>query len=404
MKIRNAQNRITDLLAEFSKQVKLHNLADRYDINRVSENIMCPLLRLIYGYQEIRNLNYTDWRNYPGVDIADSQSRIAFQITSSADNDKIKDTLEKINRHRQYQRYDRFVVYVLTEKARKYSTKQYPSITQNHFAFDAKKDIWDYRDLLQAIAKLEDTSQVRRIEQFLEATFGKGQPFAWKKRPQRTESLLLNTVGIRFPETIYQADLFLNKEKLIEHMRASGKRIRYPVPDRALVIEYFMKYGYQFPRDFVCHKNQLITFHDLTNDEHPFRAVIDFGTVTPIPARNFYTINKEIDENRERVFKDLLRRCLVRMLKRHGVDWQEDEKIFIYTMNEEEAAETIKFNQEKNRYERRINWGHDRFVCLKKMKTQKPDEVLYYQHLAFSGRFYRLETDWYLQINPTRSE
>jgi len=160
MKILNAQNRITELLREFSKRVELHNLTDRYDINRVSENIMCLLLRLIYGYQEIRNLNYTDWRNYPGIDIADSQNKIAFQITSTSDNDKVKDTLDKITRNRLYQRYNRFVVYVLTEKARKYTTKQYPSITQNKFAFDAKTDIWDYRDLIQAVAQLEDTAQL----------------------------------------------------------------------------------------------------------------------------------------------------------------------------------------------------------------------------------------------------
>jgi hypothetical protein len=176
--------------------------------------------------------------------------------------------------------------------------------------------------------------------------------------------------------------------------------LRYPIPDRTLVIEYLKLNNYQFPYDFVCYEDKLITFHNLNNDELSFRSVIDYGTVTPIPSQNFYKINNEKNENRERVFKDLLRRCLVRMLKKHGVDWQEDEKLFIFTMNERDDSETITFNAEKNRYERRVAWVRERLVCFRKMNAQRTAEVLFYQHLAFSGRFYHLEGKWYLQINP----
>lgn len=398
-KIINPQNRISTLLLEFSNQVKLHNFVDRYDINRVSENIMSPLLRLVYGY-ETKNLNYTHWKNYPGIDLADSENKIAFQITSTSSKDKVVDTLEKVVKYHQYQRYNRFIIYVLTEKGRSYKDKRYAEIIQNRFQFNYEEDIWDYRDLLKAVNQITDANKLKRIQQFLEDKFGKGEPFYWIKNKSKTEELILNSNEINFPEQINIADLQINKDEIIENMKRQKRKIKYPVPDRTLVIEFLKSNRYLFPYDFVCYENKLVTFHDLNDDEHPFRAVIDYGTVTSEPTTNFYNINNKIDENRERVFKDLLRRCLVRMLKKHGIDWQDEENLFIFTMNEQDDLEKIEFNEEKNRYERRINWGRERFVCFRRMKTNKPDEELFYQHLAFSCRFFRSEERWFIQINP----
>src|SRR5205085_9703182 len=113
MKLLSSQTCINQLLREFSKQVELHNLSDRFDINKVSENIMCPLLRLIYRYEDIRNLNFTDWRNYPGIDLADSKARIAFQITSTSANDKVIVTIENIALHNLSRSYDFLFVIIL---------------------------------------------------------------------------------------------------------------------------------------------------------------------------------------------------------------------------------------------------------------------------------------------------
>ena len=56
----------------------------------------------------------------------------------------------------------------------------------------------------------------------------------------------------------------------------------------------------------------LITFHDLSDSDLPLAEVIDLGTVTPIEPDEFYGAN----ENQERVFKSLLRRCLQQKLYR----------------------------------------------------------------------------------------
>lgn len=84
MDVLAVQAKIRELLDTFSRRVERENISDRYDINRLAENVMLPILRLLYGYQDLRNLNYTDARNYPGVDLADDTAKIAFQITSTS--------------------------------------------------------------------------------------------------------------------------------------------------------------------------------------------------------------------------------------------------------------------------------------------------------------------------------
>lgn len=86
MDIGAIQERIRELLEIFSRRVNQDNISDRYDINRISESVMVPILRLLYDYRKLRNLNYTDDKNYPGIDLADDEAKIAFQITSTADN------------------------------------------------------------------------------------------------------------------------------------------------------------------------------------------------------------------------------------------------------------------------------------------------------------------------------
>jgi hypothetical protein len=106
--------------------------------------------------------------------LGDETARVAFQITSTSNSEKIKDTLRKFVRYKLYKKYDRLIIYILTEKQQSYSGKGYEEIIQNKFAFDKDKNIWDYRDILKAVANLQ-VNQVRRIEAILEANFGEGR-------------------------------------------------------------------------------------------------------------------------------------------------------------------------------------------------------------------------------------
>lgn len=95
MNLNRIQDRIIELMSIFALQVQNAAAMGKTDINRVSEVVLVPLFVEIFGYKNLKNLNDTAQANYPGIDLGDETARVAVQVTSSSDNEKIKDTLQK---------------------------------------------------------------------------------------------------------------------------------------------------------------------------------------------------------------------------------------------------------------------------------------------------------------------
>lgn len=151
----------------------------RTDINKVAETILIPLLAEVYGYTELKNLNSSEYPNYPAIDLGDETARVAFQITSTSGREKINKTLRKFVEHELYEKYDKLIIYILTEKPDS-SGKGYEEIIQGKFTFDKDKDIWDYRDILREVANFQ-IDKARKVESILEANFGeRRRPPEWE--------------------------------------------------------------------------------------------------------------------------------------------------------------------------------------------------------------------------------
>ena len=136
MNLRESINRIEYLMSVFVTQVKGANAAGRTDINRNAETVLIPLLTEVYGYKNLKNLNVIERANYPAIDLSDEMARVAFQITSTPGIDKVKDTLQKFADYELYKKYDRVIIYVLTERQKSYSEAACKSIIQDRFAFN----------------------------------------------------------------------------------------------------------------------------------------------------------------------------------------------------------------------------------------------------------------------------
>lgn len=173
MHLEHSQNRIRDLMTVFVTQIKGASAMGRTDIKKLAEIVLRPLFRVVYGLDNLHNLNETEGDNFPGVDLGDERKRVAIQVTSQSDSEKIKDTLRKFVKHSLYERYDRVVVYVLEEKQKSYSGKGFEEITQGKLSFDPGSDIHDYRDILALIAHF-DLDRCKSIEGLLEQNFGIG--------------------------------------------------------------------------------------------------------------------------------------------------------------------------------------------------------------------------------------
>ena len=173
MRLQEIQNRIAELMSLFVVQVKSATAMRRTDINHISETVLIPLFSEVYGYRNLENLNYTEEANYPGIDLGDKTARVAFQVTSTADSEKVKDTLRKFVKYKLHDEYDRLIIYILTEKQQSYSGRGYEEIIQNRFRFDKDSDIRDYSDLLQLIVGYQ-VDKAERVQEILEANFGQG--------------------------------------------------------------------------------------------------------------------------------------------------------------------------------------------------------------------------------------
>jgi hypothetical protein len=175
MRLLELQHRIANLFATSFIEIEGHKALGHTDINRVAENVLIPVFREVYGYQNLKNLNHHVKNNYPAIDLGDETAKIAIQVTATSDGEKIKETLSGFIKHEHYQTYKRVQIYILTKKeSYERSEKVFQKITQGKIQFDKKQDILDYTDLLKQISTFQ-VEQVQRICNILEANFGNGK-------------------------------------------------------------------------------------------------------------------------------------------------------------------------------------------------------------------------------------
>ena len=120
MKLVYLHNRVIELMSRFEKQVEYSAAMSKTDINRAAQTILIPLFEEIYDYKNLKNLDYVeDNSNYPSIDLGDEVEKIAFQITSTTNVTKIKDTLKKFIKYDLHQKYNRLVIYNTSDKISK---------------------------------------------------------------------------------------------------------------------------------------------------------------------------------------------------------------------------------------------------------------------------------------------
>ncbi|NEP62155.1 MAG: SMEK domain-containing protein [Symploca sp. SIO2G7] len=383
------QNRINQLMSIFVTQVKGATSMGRTDINKVAENVLIPILSEIYGYTHLKNLNVTEEANYPAIDLGDERARVAIQVTSTTNSEKIKKTLRGFVKNEQYKKFDKLIVYILTEKQNTYSGKGYQDIIKNKFEFEPKKDVLDYRDLLKIISNFQ-IDKLSQILNILETNFGeKSTLISIIDKPRTTEKLHLNLLELSFPEKLYISDLAINREQVLKKPRLKKHKVKLNKNSktRDVIRAALEQKELAFGVDWVVHEGRIITFHDLRNNDLPLSAIIAQKTTKIVGTQGFY----KTDKNHENIFKSLLGRCLQQKLYQDNVIWQNKEKIFIFS-----CIDGAKIRKEK--------WfgkkGSTRIVYEQVMKNNKPDEIMYHKHFAFRTKYRRIGQNWYLVIVP----
>ena len=152
------------VVIEFSfweAQIKNLSSLNLLDGNIFSEDTVCTLLNIIFGYQ-LKNVNEQN-NNYPAIDLADNYNRTAVQVTSTKTKKKIQSTLDKFFEHELQQEFDEIFIFILGKKQKSYTNLK----IVRDFEFDAKKNILDFKDLLDIIRYLPK-KKIEYIANFLQ--------------------------------------------------------------------------------------------------------------------------------------------------------------------------------------------------------------------------------------------
>lgn len=376
-------NQFREEIAKLVHEVEASVAMGHFDINKICEDVVCGLFRKLYGFDNLRNLNEDEKQNFPGIDLADDDKRVAIQVTADKSLDKVKDTLNKVIKHGLYKEYDRIIIYNLTKKQASYSEKAVAEICGDHLSFDVRSDILDSRDVSTRAANAEPQKLKAAHDVLLAYVRGvdiglADEDFDPPTEPE--EQLGTNLVEIYFPPKLFIAEI------LPEVLKSqTGRKVKN---HRKGVKDFSRENGRGIPSDFEASGGRIITFHDLDSHDCPFRYLIDEGTVEEFAPSDYY----EIDEDHERIFKSLLRFTLQQKLFKQNVRWQHHEGKFIFLpRNASQKKRTEQWTGQRT---------SSRMVFERKFKTAKNNEVLSTRHFAFSVDFLRVDDGWFVALTP----
>ncbi|MDX2272121.1 MAG: SMEK domain-containing protein [Cyanobacteriota bacterium] len=364
MELNDIQARINTLMTAFVTEIKGSSAMGRNDINKVSELVLIPIFKEIYGYRNLQNLNHQYSINYPSIDLGDEVSKVAIQVTATQDIEKIKDTLKKFIENKLNQKFNRLIIYILTEKQRSYSSKSIEKIINSTFDFSPENDILDYRDILKEVSSFQ-VDKARKIREILESNFSSYR-FNGNQEPidLATQSIYLNLLELKFPENMYLAEIAHN---ISTSTKDAPRKNKAP---RDIVKILLEDLGLKSSSDWVISGNKIITFNDLENNSIPLSNITRKDTINIVNSIKYCSASMD----NESIFKSLLDRCMQQKLYHRGVQWQNEEKLFIFTSIQNQPKRTEKWKGEKESV---------RTVYERKMKKNKPEEILCYKHLGF---------------------
>lgn len=378
--------KIRNQITAYQMNVRSDNRAHRYNINDRAEAFTIPLFKTLFGLYELKNLNEGQ-ANFPGIDLGDIKNRVAIQVTSDTSLEKIKHTIELFVKEEFFQRFDRLLIFMIQGKQKTYSVDAIQQACEDKLKFNISEDIIDLNDLLKYVKGKEaedlhqililfenETGYVEKTKETLSAKTG-SESFSAPTDPP-FENGFLNLIEVGFPDTLYIADWNFTKKQL-------GTRMRN---DRKLVREALSQKGLRFSVDWVTIDKQIISFHDLGDSSIPLSEIIDHGTLTKIETIEFY----ENDAYKNK-FIELLQRCLQQKLFQLDIQWQNQEKEFIFDRLDEKSERSIEW-EDQRKGTRRV---------YREIPELKDNSRIYcHEHFAFATRFYEFGSSWYLSVTP----
>ena len=290
--------KIVELFARFRTEVESLNSLNLYDINIHAENVIIPILNLVYGVNLV-NIN-NQVKNSAAIDLVDTENRIAIQVTSTATGEKIKHTINEFVKNKRPEDYDRLLVYIITEKQKRYSDSIFSVANDNKLEF-SEKDILDYSDILKEInsfinlAKIDSLLQLLKDE-FCEEEISKRRYLLEHKESIKTEILFPNILEIHIPSKVYVGIIGIDRDDIITQSWSTPNKLKKSAPMGKVLRKAFDLMKIAYCRDWFTFEDKILSFRPLDNRNEPLNRFVEIGTVEEYSINEFVNISYKYEE------------------------------------------------------------------------------------------------------------
>ena len=337
--------KIAELFARFRTEVESLNSLNLYDINVHAENVIIPILNLVYGVNLV-NIN-NKVRNSAAIDLVDTENRIAVQVTSTATGDKVKHTINEFVKGKRCEDYDRLLIYIITEKQKKYSDAIFSVAYDNELEF-SEKDILDYSDILKevnsliSIAKIDSLLQLLKNE-FCEEEISKRRYLLEHREIIKTEVLFPNILEVNIPSKVYVGIIGVDRDDIITQSWSTPNKLRKSASMGKVLSKAFELLKITYCRDW--YEEALL-----------------------------HLINRSIEE----------------LASYKNIQWLPKEKYF-------------RFKPIGVPRERKITWKNKKMATrsvIAEVWNSEKKQILYFRQLSFKIQSFRSNEKWFISITP----
>jgi hypothetical protein len=147
MKKHALENEFRELMTQLSGEVKASSMMGRFDSHGILEEVFRGVLQALYGWSDLVNLNASERKNFPAVDLGSDEKRVGFQITGQTTRFKIIETIETFLRHGLEARFDRLVVLVIADEVDRVLQKEIDRLCANRLNFVVDRDVLTLKNI-----------------------------------------------------------------------------------------------------------------------------------------------------------------------------------------------------------------------------------------------------------------
>jgi hypothetical protein len=162
-------------LALLALQTAAENLAGLYSKNRLAEDLILPVFRLIFAAPDLRNAN-ADQINSAHVDLVSDQRRLAVQVTTERVSAKVTGTLTGFLEDQLDRKYQRLIFFLLTSNLPNFQRPTrdgWDELCEGRLAFDSSRDIIGPLNLLPLIQALPQAQLEEAYKVIAKSVIGK---------------------------------------------------------------------------------------------------------------------------------------------------------------------------------------------------------------------------------------